>query len=219
MKKFILRILLVLIVYNHLACQNKRSSDIGQFQSKDAYSNYVSDLEKGLIDIDYQDFRFSLLESEQFKVIIEQREEFRNLRNEMYVNADSSDYQGVIDVTKKMLSIDYTSMLAHKFLRQTYEAIGDTVNAEKFKSIQFGLLKSIVDEGDGQSCETAWPVIQLSEERFLLDMLGAQQLRQSIYNKGGVCDKIDVLMAGEEKTYFFDASKIFEYRKNAISSK
>ena len=39
-----------------------------------------------------------------------------------------------------MLSIDYTSMIAHKILRQTYNIIGDTLNAKKYKTIQFGLL-------------------------------------------------------------------------------
>ena len=32
-----------------------------------------------------------------------------------------------------MLSIDYTSMIAHKILRQTYKVIGDTTNAAKIR--------------------------------------------------------------------------------------
>jgi len=114
-----------------------------------------------------------------------------------------------------MLSIDYTSMLAHKILRQTFKIIGDTLNAKKYKTIQFGLLYSITESGDGKSCKTAWHVIQVSEEYFMLQMLGAELKGQSIDNSGGLCDKMEVKTEeGEEKTYYFDTSKVFEgYKK------
>ena len=113
-----------------------------------------------------------------------------------------------------MLSIDYTSLIAHKILRQSYKIIGDTANARKYKTIQFGLLNSIARNGDGRSCATAWPVIQLAEEYFMLEMLGAQLKKQSIDKTGGLCDKMEVRVEGSQKTYYFATSKIFEgYRK------
>jgi len=113
-----------------------------------------------------------------------------------------------------MLSIDYTSMLAHKILRQTYKMIGDSINSAKYKAIQFGLLNSIVKKGDGKSCETAWPVIQITEEYFILSMIGATLQKQSIVNDGGICDKMDVKEDGNLKTYYFETSKVFAGYKN-----
>ncbi|MBL0336840.1 MAG: DUF4919 domain-containing protein [Chitinophagaceae bacterium] len=89
------------------------------------------------------------------------------------------------------------------------------MNAKKYKTIQFGLLNSIVKNGDGKSCATAWPVIQVKEEYFILQMVGAALQKQSIDHSGGVCDKMDVKTEeGENKTYYFEITMVFEgYKK------
>ena len=181
----------------------------------DKYSNFVKQLEAGKTDINYTEFRESFIESEQFKVASKEKREFDSLKKEMYSQMNKSNSQEIIRITKAMLSIDYTSMLAHKILRQTFKIIGDTLNAKKYKTIQFGLLYSITESGDGKSCKTAWHVIQVSEEYFMLQMLGAELKGQSIDNSGGLCDKMEVKTEeGEEKTYYFDTSKVFEgYKK------
>lgn len=171
----------------------------------DKYCNYVKQLENGQTDIDYQDFRFSFIESEQFKIA----NKFDSLKKEMYVQMGKSNYQEIIKITKQMLSIDYTSMIAHKILRQTYKIVGDTINATKYKAIQFGLLNSITRNGDGRTCSSAWPVIQISEEYFILEMIDARVLKQSIDNEGGLCDKMVVKVDGKKKTYYFETSKVF----------
>ena len=180
----------------------------------DKYSTYVQMLENGETDIDYQDFRFSFLESKQFVIASKKSKELSDLTKKMYAEMEKSNYGEVISITKQILSIDYTNMLAHKILRQTYEIIEDTDNVQKYKTIQFGLLHSIIDNGDGKTCETAWTVIQVSEEYFILNMLETKVLMQSIYNKKGFCDKIVAMVEGKKKTYYFEISKVFEgYKK------
>lgn len=180
----------------------------------DKYSDYVKNLEAGQTDIDYQDFRYSFIESEQFKIASQKSSVLDSLKKEMYSKMDQSEYEEIIKITKQMLSIDYTSMTAHKILRQTYKILGDTANASKYKTIQFGLLYSIVKKGDGQTCETAWPVIQLSEEYFILEMVEAELKKQSVDNEGGLCDKMEVKVDSKKKTYYFETSKIFQgYKK------
>jgi hypothetical protein len=181
----------------------------------DKYSEFVKQLELGQTDINYKDFRESFIESEQFKIASKKSKEFDSLKKEMYSQMNKKNYQEIIILTKKMLSIDYTSMTAHKILRQTYKIIGDTINASKYKTIQFGLLNSIVKNGDGKTCATAWPVIQIEEEYFILQMLGADLLKQSTDNTSGLCDKMEVKTEeGDKKTYYFETSKVFEgYKK------
>jgi hypothetical protein len=180
----------------------------------DKFCDYVKKLEAGKTDIDYQAFRFSFIESEQFKIARKKFSEFDSLKKEMYVQMDKSNYQEIIKITKQLLSIDYTDMMAHKILRQTYKLIGDITNAAKYKTIQFGLLNSIVKKGDGNTCITAWPVMQIEEEYFILEMVGAKLKKQSIVNDGGLCDKMEVKVDGKRKTYYFETSKVFEgYKK------
>ena len=149
-----------------------------------------------------------------FKIASQKASDIDSLKKEMYKQMNNHHYQEIIATTKRILSIDYTSMIAHKILRQTYKIVGDTTNASKYKTIQFGLLNSIVRKGNGKTCETAWPVIQLSEEYFILEMIGAKLKKQSVDNVGGICDKMEVKVDGKKMTYYFETSKIFEgYKK------
>ena len=68
--------------------------------------------------------------------------------------------------------------------------------------------------GDGQTCATAWPVIQVTEEYFILQMMDAKLQEQSIERKDGLCDRMDVKLEGKKKTYYFETTKVFEgYKK------
>lgn len=207
MNRLILTFLMTLLISVSTFGQTETKIIVPDF--KDKYSDYVRQLEAGETNIDYQDFRFSFIESEQFIIANKNSTKLDSLKKEMYAKMKSKSYSDIIDITKQMLSIDYTSMIAHKILRQTYKIIGDTVNAAKYKTIQFGLLNSIVKKGNGQTCETAWTVIQISEEYFILEMLDADLLKQSIDNKGGLCDKMEVKVDGKKKTYYFETSKVF----------
>ena len=132
----------------------------------------------------------------------------------MYRLMKKAKHEDLVATTKKILTIDYTSMIAHKILRQTYAAMGDTANAAKYKRIQFGLLRSITENGDGKTCSTAWQVIQIEEEYFILQMLGAQLQQQSVEQDGGLCDRMEVMVDGEARVYFFGTAKVFEgYKK------
>ena len=184
----------------------------------DKYSNYVKQLEDGKIDIDYVDFRNSFLESKQFG---KKSTNYDSLKKQVYAEIKSKNYNNVVKLTKAMLSIDYTSLFAHKYLQQTYKILGDTTNKNKYHDIEFGLLYSITRSGDGKTCETGWHVIQIEEEYFILNMLGADLQKQSISNGGkNTCDKMVVKTEeGEIKTYYFEANKVFEMESKMFDKK
>lgn len=211
LKKALLLIIFFSLSAHHSFAQNAQSLSVVTPDFKDKYSEFVKQLELGKTDINYKEFRESFIESEQFKTASKKAVEFEDLEKEMYSLMRSKKYLQIVDVTKKMLSIDYTSMLAHKILRQTYKIIGDTSNASKYKSIQFGLLNSIVHNGDGKTCATAWPVIQIAEEYFILQMLGASLLKQRVDKKGGICDEMQVKTEeGNKGVYYFGISKVVQ---------
>lgn len=207
-------IILTMFITVSMSLFGQSSSEIVVPPFQDTFSDYIKKLEAGETNIDYQDFRFSFLKSEQFTIAQSKLKEFDSLKRQMYVQMNAANHQEVIQITKKLLSIDYTDMKAHKILRQTYKIIGDTANAAKYKTIQFGLMNSILQKGDGRSCETAWPVIQVEEEYFILEMVGAKLKGQTLVEDGGICDKMEFKAEGKNKTYFFEVSKVFEgYKK------
>jgi hypothetical protein len=208
--------LAILVLASHRASpQNGAAMAIPH--DDDKYSKLVKKLEAGQTNINYQEFRESFLESNQFKILGEQKPDLDTLRNTMHELMNKAKYPEVIDVAKKMLSIDYTDMEAHKILQQTYKILGDTCDRNKYHEIEFGLLNSIVKKGDGKTCQTAWPVIQVREEYFILDMIGAKVLQQNIVNTGGLCDRMQVQTDQGEKVYYFETSRVFKgYNKRGI---
>jgi len=207
-----------IIVFTSMQTFGQANSEIVIPVFTDKYSAFVKQLEAGQTDINYREFRESFIESEQFRIASDKGEEFDSLKRVMYSLMAKKENEAIIKITKQLLSIDYTSMIAHKILRQTYQVMGDTANAAKYKTIQFGLLNSIVKNGDGKTCATAWPVIQVDEEYFILQMLGVDVQKQSIENNGGLCDKMEVKTeTGEKRTYYFETSKVFQgYKKLGI---
>ena len=111
-----------------------------------------------------------------------------------------------------MLSIDYTSQVAHKYLQQTYKIIGDTAKRNKYHDIEFGLIYSISLSGNAKTCATSWEVIQVEEEYFMLAMIGAKLRKQSIDKSGiKICDKMEVVDDdGKDEVYYFDVTKLFQ---------
>ena len=101
--------LLTIICFNitTLVCAQDSKIVIPAFQDK--YSKYVKQLEDGDLNIDYTDFRNSFLDSKQFS---NKGTNYDSLKKEVYKEIKNKHYQGVINATKAMLSIDYTSMLA-----------------------------------------------------------------------------------------------------------
>jgi hypothetical protein len=190
--------------------------DVVTSQYGDKYSKLVRLLEAGETNINYSDFRNSFLESDQFKTAADERSQLDSLRKTLHDLMKNSKYPQIIDVAKKMLSIDYTDMEAHKILQQTYKIVGDAANQKKYHDIEFGLLNSIVKNGDGKTCQTAWPVIQVEEQYFILEMLGTKLLKQSI-DPNGPCDRMEVQTEEGKKVYYFGISKVFKgYNKQGI---
>ena len=189
------------------ACAFAQRINIPDFN--DRYCQYVKQLENGETDIDYTEFRSSFLASKQFN---NKSTNYDSLKRQVYAGIKNRNYQEVVRLTKEMLSIDYTSMFAHKYLQQTFKILGDTIDRKKYHDIEFGLLNSITKSGNGKTCETGWHVTQIEEEYFILDMIGASLQTQSISSSAkNTCDKMVVKNEdGSVETYYFEANKVFE---------
>jgi hypothetical protein len=194
--------------------QLSRAQDSGEITLpawNDKYSEFVRQLEGGNTKIDYREFRYSFLESKQFQIKTKKRTQYDSLKMAMIAQAGAFHYSEVIRLSKAMLSIDYTSQVAHKYLQQTYKIIGDTAKRNKYHDIEFGLIYSISLNGDAKTCTTSWEVIQVEEEYFTLAMIGAKLTKQSIDKSGTkICDKMEVVNEdGKVEFYYFDVTKLF----------
>lgn len=126
------------------------------------------------------------------------------LRKALFEAVNANDDQRVLDAAIALVSADYIDMYGHKFLRQVCAKLHDDACAEQGRFVEFGLLRSITDKGDGTTCQTGWPVVTIKEEYFMLDMIGVRLKLQSLVNGPPSCDVMDTTDdQGHDATYNF----------------
>ena len=169
------------------------------------YATYLKELDHNNIDIDYRQFRISYIYSQQFKK--KESSDYKNLKKKVNEYIKKNKDIEVIDACQKMLAIDYTSMFAHKHLQNAAKSIGCSVLYKKHHDIEFRLLKSIIHNSDGASCDTSWEVVQLEEQFFILDMLEVKLKKHEIDEQ---CNKVEIKDGDETETYYFDVYYVYE---------
>ena len=173
----------------------------------DEYSALVARADAHDTTVDFRALRLAYLKSRAYQRAGNEPDTVSQLRKEMYAATRVPD--GAATVRQKaeaLLSIDYTNMEAHKLLRQSCAVLHDDACAELHHFVEFGLLTSITQTGDGKSCAKGWEAFQVPEEYVVLRMLGMTATRQSLITEGGhTCDALDVKDEnGAASTYFFN---------------
>jgi len=126
------------------------------------------------------------------------------------------DPRVVLAHAREIIDIRYVDLDAQKARRQACELLEEEP-CTAYRVVSLGLLKSVVEGRDGSSCPTAWRVVSVDEEYFVLRMLDARFVRQSLVSEeGGICDVLDVEYEGEEKTFYFEVSEVFEARRRML---
>lgn len=118
----------------------------------------------------------------------------------------------VAAIARQIIAIDYTDMRAHKYLRQACVVLKDQACADHEHFVEFGLLKSIVGVGrDGRSVASAWQVISISEEYFIIEMASLRSTQQSLmFDQDKPYDVLSVVGEdGKPLNLYFDITAFF----------
>jgi hypothetical protein len=157
--------------------------------------------------VDFRALRFAYLQRDEHGL------GWMDLQKQMYAAVEADDAAKARELAEKLISADYINMHGHKILRQACAILKDEACAKRHHFVQFGLLKSIVNTGDGKTCKTGWEVVTIGEEYFIIAMLGAQLQQQALVNGPPTCDQMTVTADdGTTKVLYFRVDAIFEAR-------
>lgn len=98
---------------------------------------------------------------------------------------DAGDLQGAIDAIGHLLTSRYLDIEAHTYATSVYKQLGDEVKSTYHKLFAEGLVRSIMQSGNGRSYQTAFVVVDVAEEYALLKVLGIDSAPQSLREYGG----------------------------------
>jgi hypothetical protein len=122
----------------------------------------------------------------------------------------------IADITLKLLENDPVNMGEMATLVNYYYSINDTVQAKKYIHQVRMLLAVVKLTGDGKSSKTAYHVSDVSDEYFMLSVLGYRLTSQSLTPEE--CDYIAVASNEDNvKGIYFDVKQLFVQRMKMMS--
>lgn len=173
----------------------------------DAYRRLVARAEAGDTTLDFRALRLAWITSAQHHYMIPD-----DLRREIAAGVQGHDAARVAAAARKIIAGDYIEMSAHKYLRQACTVMGDTGCANHEHFVEFGLLQSITSDRNGQSKATAWRVVSIEEEYFIMGMADMTLQTQSlIQDPGRQYDRMDVVADGQKRVVWFDITDFFSH--------
>jgi hypothetical protein len=121
------------------------------------------------------------------------------------------DCAAVLAKSDEVLKTNYLSIFSHLFRARCFDEGGDRPGAVRELTVANGLKQSLEASGDGKTVDTAFVVVTMSEEHYLLVGLGFPEERQALLNKNGrAYDQISGhdTKTGEIRTAYFDVSAL-----------
>ena len=195
----------VIFVAIGIACASAAQADTGAAANialpsdSDDYAKLVAQAAAHDANVDFHAMRFSYLTSAARK-----RGDAEALRGALFQTAKSGSPEDIRDAAIKLLSVDYTNLFGHKYLRQSCEQLKDQACADQEHFVEFGLLTSITTTGDGKTCATGWEVANIGEEYFIMAMMGAQVQSQALIDGTPSCDLLNgESQDGSKTAYYF----------------
>ena len=120
-----------------------------------------------------------------------------------------------------ILAADYVDIDAHLVADVCSRQLGDTATADLHRMTAHGLLRSILQSGDGKSPDSAYTVIAVAEEYSLLGLLHLKLTRQSLVSQQNhAYDRMDVTDAdGKGDTVFFNVDRPMSWMQDHLQKK
>ena len=121
-----------------------------------------------------------------------------DVRKAMFSAFNSKNYAKAIENAEKIVQSKFVDINAHLILAASYKEKNDSEKQTFHSYVAEGLIKSILNSGDGKSQEKAFVVISTDEEYVILRIFGLMPGMQSLENVNG--HHYDRLDATDPKT-------------------
>lgn len=170
------------------------------------YDDFVTQMKAGKLDIDYTAFRLAYVASPKY----EPYGASRVLMGEMKKAFTAGDCQAAMAHAKELFEINPVYIDAHMIAAVCHKKGGNEEEARRAHATSLGLIKSVLQSGDGKSPETAFVVIAIDEEYSVMGALSLQPVQQALVNHGGSAfDRFEAKSrnSGQPVTLYFNVDR------------
>jgi hypothetical protein len=158
------------------------------------YEELLAAAQQNPAEADFHSLRMSFARSPLYNPYDRDSQSLNTLREAMVAR----DYDTALGALHKLLDGCYVHIEAHITADYIYTVLGDPAKASYHRAFARGLLDSIYHSGDGHQPESAFIVIDVSEEYTLLHVMGFRPSGQALLQHEG--HWIDALDAEHRET-------------------
>lgn len=190
-----------------------------QVKSAPSYNELLERAKRGDRDLDYQALRYAYAASPGYHPYGGSLRALKTAMGKAYREKDCARVNGE---AAKILEIDYVDIDAHMLADLCFRQLGDTARAEFHRAAARGLMRSILQSGDGKSPESAFVVIAVDEEYSLIGAMSLKVQKQSLVNRDGhAYDRMDVTGADADKAdvLFFNVDRPLSWMNEQLKKK
>ena len=185
---------------------DKQKTDSNKKLTAQDYENMLAKLKEGDTTINFVDFRLAYTETEDYSPY-----DGGELRGKMMKAIRNKKYKDALKSSKKMLKTNYCDLHSHYTAYAAYKEMKKEKEATFHKTVLQGLMDAIL-VNDGLSTKTGIISIGISEQYFVMNLLGFQRKSKALTRENG--STFDVHTAYNKKTketrkFYFNIDKVF----------
>jgi len=144
--------------------------------------------------IDFRELRISYAETAEYNPYNENKD----VKTAMSIALEAKRFEEAFKTAETILGKNYLDLDAHLTCGFVYKELGNSERADFHDFVVRGILRSLMNSGDGKSPETAFQVISISEEYVILDLLNLMMKEQKLVGRNG--HQYDVMTAAHRET-------------------
>jgi hypothetical protein len=140
-------------------------------------------------------------------------------REAMIAAFEANDYAKAAELVEGVLDYEFVHLGLHRAAEDAYRKLNNQAKADFHKAVADKLLNALLTAGDGKTAATAYRVLSVREEYFIMNELGYKVTIQMLASENG--KPYDILSGRDKKTdkevsVYFDIGSFFgncKYRK------
>jgi Domain of unknown function (DUF4919) len=133
-------------------------------------------------------------------------------RNAMVEAFNDKNYAKAVELVEVVLDYEFVHLGLHRAAEDAYRKLGKQSKADFHKDVAEKLLQALMTSGDGKTAESAYRVLTIKEEYFIMNERGYEVHGQALLLENN--KSYDVLYGKDKKTgkdvsIYFDISSFF----------
>ncbi len=206
MKSLFAALLLLASLITASAQTPKESSNQSTEQAPHPYVQLVERAKKGDPTVSFKELRRVFADWQ-----CQKNTDARN-RQALVDAFNTKDYAKAVKLVEGVLDYEYVHRGIHLAAEDAYRHLGNTTKADEHKAVAEKLLDALLTSGDGKSAKTAFFVLSIREQYFIMEQLGYKPSSQALVSEGDLM--FDVLSGTDSKTgnqvsLYFDITNFF----------